>query len=150
MTTKRNIKNYTTEISAQRTIMEIQNMLLEFGATGIAMETEAGQINALFFKLKLNEREMPFKLPARPEKVYNILFAGKRGGSDRKVAEARKRKAVNIAWRIVRDWLDVQLSLIRIEMAAPSEVFFPYLLVGANETLYEKAEKSGFSRLLPE
>ena len=34
----KNIKNYTTEIPAQRTIMEIQNMLLEAGAVGIAAE----------------------------------------------------------------------------------------------------------------
>jgi hypothetical protein len=145
----KNIKNYTTEIPAQRTIMEIQNMLIEAGAAGIALETEAGQIKALFFKLKLGEQEMPFKLPARPEKVYHTLFAEKRGNWDKHIVESRKQKALNIAWRIVKDWLEVQLSLIRIDMANPSEVFFPYLLVGANETLYEKAEKTGFSKLLP-
>jgi len=140
----KNIKNYTTEIPAQRTIMEIQNMLIEASAVSIAMETEAGQIKALFFKLKLGEQEMPFKLSARPEKVYQTLYAGMRGNDNRHIVEARKQKALNIAWRIVKDWLEVQLSLIKIDMANPSEVFFPYLLVSATETLYERAEREDF------
>src|SRR5690349_22375443 len=97
----KNIKNYTTEIPAQKTIMEIQNMLIEAGAVGIALETEAGQIKALFFKLRLGEQEMPFKLPARPEKVYPTLYAGMRGNDDRNTVASRKQKALNIAWRII-------------------------------------------------
>ncbi len=141
------IKNYTTDVPAQKTIMEVQNMLLEAGASAIMMESEAGQIKGIFFKMKMNESDVPFKLPAKPEKVYSVLFAGM--VNNHRYGESRKEKSTNIAWRIVKDWLAVQLSLIHMEMADPAEIFFPFMLTGANTTLYEQAKATGFDKLLP-
>ena len=145
---KKKVKNYTTEILAHETIAEVQQMLAMAGATGIAMDYDGqGKIKSLFFKLKVENKEMPFKLPAKPAEVYEILFAKMTG--QKRYKALRKQKSLNIAWRIVRDWLESQLTLIQLKQAEAGEVFFAYLLVDAKRTLYEVSKENQFSNLLP-
>jgi hypothetical protein len=54
---KKLIKNYTTDIPAERTIAEIQNILAQNGARGFALEyDESGRIKDIFFKIRLHDR----------------------------------------------------------------------------------------------
>ena len=60
------IKNYTTDIPVERTITEIQKILAQNGARGIALEyDEQGNIKDIFFKIVLHDKELPFRLPAK-------------------------------------------------------------------------------------
>ena len=142
---KKLIKNYTTDIPASKTIVEIQNLLGSNGATGVATEYENGLVKTIFFKIKLQDRELPFRLPARPESVYNALFRGMHGEWTYK--EQRMEKATNIAWRICKTWLEAQITLINLQQAKIEEVFLPYLVMGGNKTLYEVMQGNQF--LLP-
>lgn len=149
---KSKIKNYTTDVPAHRSIAEIQQILIAAGATGIAMDYgPEGAIKALYFRLMVDGKELPFKLPAKSENVYKILHSDKRvmyGSQGQKQIAARKQNALNVTWRIVKDWLEVQLTLIKLEQAEAAEIFFPYLAMG-DKTLYEVAKGSNFSNLLP-
>src|SRR5207249_12112294 len=50
------IKNYTTDIPVEKTITEIQKILAQNGARGIALEyDEQGNIKDIFFKIILHE-----------------------------------------------------------------------------------------------
>jgi hypothetical protein len=72
------IKNYTTDIPVERTITEIQKILAQNGARGIALEyDESGNIKDIFFKIILNNKELPFRLPAKAERVYQALWGEK-------------------------------------------------------------------------
>jgi hypothetical protein len=74
---KRLIKNYTTDVPVERTIAEIQSILGQNGARGIALEyDERGRIKDIFFKIRLHEKELPFRLPSKPDHVYAAVFAG--------------------------------------------------------------------------
>lgn len=143
------LKNYTTTVPADKTINEVQALLVQAGASSIACNYEHTKITTIFFKLKLGEREIPFQLPAKPDAVYQKLFAqlpppiGVKNDSWR---QARHDKAANIAWRIVFDWLKVQVSLIELEQAEPAQIFLPYMLMSATETLYDQF-KSGKNQL---
>jgi tRNA nucleotidyltransferase/poly(A) polymerase len=76
------IKNYTTDIPVERTIAEMQKILIQNGARGIALEyDESGNIKDIFFKIILNNKELPFRLPAKAERVYQALWGGKRNGN---------------------------------------------------------------------
>jgi hypothetical protein len=76
------IKNYTTDIPVERTITEIQKILARNGARGIALEYgESGNIKDIFFKIILNNKELPFRLPAKAGRVYQALWGGKRSGN---------------------------------------------------------------------
>jgi hypothetical protein len=98
---KKLIKNYTTDIPAEKTIAEIHKLLAENGARGIATEyDENGLVTDVFFKTFVNGKELPFRLPAKADQVYEALFADKAG--ENVYGESRRIKAQNIAWRICK------------------------------------------------
>lgn len=49
-----------------------------------------------------------------------------------------------IAWRVCKLWLEAQLTHVNLDQAKMEEIFLPYLVVGNNQTLFEKMEKNQF------
>lgn len=127
------MKNYSTEVAAERSISEIEKLLALFGADAIIKEyTSDGKVHSLSFKIK-NEA---FKLPANVNGVKDILYSGRRGYSGRDSMKKREDRAYRVAWRIIKDWTHAQLSLIASGQAHPQEIFFPYMYDG-KRTLYQ-------------
>jgi hypothetical protein len=60
------IKNYTTTVPANRSIAEIQEVLVKNGATGTLYKYEqgTGRIEALQFLLRVKSQDVAFSLPA--------------------------------------------------------------------------------------
>jgi hypothetical protein len=145
---KRLIKNYTTDIPVDRTIAEIQKLLAENGARGISLELQNGHIKDIYFKILLKNKELPFRLPAKAERVYQALWGEKEEWEHKRYGEGWKAQAERIAWRICKTWLEAQITLINLEQAKIEEVFLPYLVMPNNKTLFETMERSQF--LLPE
>ena len=146
---KKLIKNYTTDIPVDRTIAEIQKMLAQNGARGIALEYDSsGHIKDIFFKIILHNKELPFRLPAKAEKVYTALHEGTPNHYHTRYGQQWRDEAQRIAWRICKTWLEAQMTLINLEQAKIEEVFLPYLIMPSNKTLFETMEHNQF--LLPE
>jgi hypothetical protein len=143
------IKNYTTDIPVERTIAEIQTILAHNGARGIALEyDERGTIKDIFFKILLNKRELPFRLPAKAERVYQALWGEKQQWEHTRYGAGWRQQAERIAWRICKSWLEAQITLINLEQAKIEEVFLPYLILPGEKTLIETMEQNQF--LLPD
>lgn len=142
---KKLIKNYTTDVPAEKTIAEIQQLLVENGATGIATEYEDGILSKLFFRIKIGDKELPFRLPAKPDNVYKTLFKGML--QENRYKKERMSKATNIAWRVCKLWLEAQLTHINLEQAEFTEVFLPYMVMRDNKTMFEQVKENDF--LLP-
>jgi len=133
MTAKKfNIKNYTTDVPAVRSIAEIESILASFGATAIMKDFQDAKVRALSFRLE----DKVFKLPADADGVKKILFEGKRDHGRQELIKSREAKAYRVAWRIIKDWIHAQLSLIASGQAHPHEIFLPYMFDG-KRTLYE-------------
>ena len=140
---KSNIKNYTTDVSAERSITEIEKILASFGADAIMKEyTSDAKVRSLSFKFE----DQGFKLPANINGVKEALYPGKRSYHGRDSMKKREDRAYRVSWRIIKDWIHAQLSLIASGQARPQEVFLPYLFDG-KRTLYEKYVED---KLLPE
>jgi hypothetical protein len=140
------IKNYTTEIPAERTIAEIHTLLAQNGARGIATEyTKDGLIENVYFKIPVGGKELAFRLPAKPELVYKNLFANMQ--YEERLRKQRTKKAQNIAWRICKTWLEAQIAPINLEQANIEEVFVPYLIMPDtdNKSLYETLKEKQFA-----
>ncbi len=139
---KFNIKNYTTDIPAYRSIQEVESLLISFGAEAIIKEYDAdGKVHSLTFKLQTDA----FKLPANVEGVKEILFKETRSSPTKDIEQRRGKRAERVAWRIIKDWTHAQLSLIASGQAQPREIFLPYMFDG-KLTFFEKFEAN---RLLP-
>jgi len=130
------MKNYTTDISAERSISEIEKFLTLFGATAVIKEyTSDGRVDSLTFRLQ----DEAFKLPANVKGVKEILYEGTRSHHSSDGAKRREERAYRVAWRIIKDWTHAQLSLIASGQAQPREIFLPYMFNG-KRTLFQKYE----------
>ena len=92
-----------------------------------------GGMIGLSFQVVGPDGKVGFKLPAKWEAVHAIL-------KDNSKIERKFRTpehAQNVVWRLIRDWLRAQMSLIELEIADLAEVFMPYMLDGRGNTVYE-------------
>ena len=132
------LKNYTTGVSADKTIMEIEQLLAGFGASTIQKEILGdGRTESIAFKYQ----NKGYKLPANTEGVKMVLTEGKRVRHGVNQAKERDEQAYRTAWRIIKDWLHAQLSLIASGQTEPDQIMLPYQYDG-RQTLYEAYKKN--------
>ena len=127
------LKNYTTKVPANRSVQEIQEMLIKTGASGVLMEYEkgTGRIEGLSFQIEFDGKKMGFKLPLQWRDAQKVLASeGNRRADD-------DDYTYRVAWRILRDWVDIQVTLIEIKQVQLQQVFLPYMVQRNNRTLYE-------------
>ena len=131
------IRNYTTDIPVAKTVYEIEQLLVEAGAEAIAKQYRGdGRIDALVFKYQ----GMSYRMPSMPEKCAEIIK--KYRPYSNKTPLWNEQQAERVTWRVIKDWLDSQLSLIRIGQAEVEQVMLPYAWNG-KESLYERIKGNG-------
>lgn len=130
------LKNYTTSISPEKTIAEIEQMLSQFGASHIVKEYDKNQnVSAVIFKL--NNKN--FKLPSKAEGV-ETLFRQNPQKYSAVSSKKYKEQALRTTWRMIKDWIHSQLSLVATQQAKIEEVMLPYMYDG-KRTLFEAYEQ---------
>ena len=134
--------DYTSTVPVSRTIAQIQAKLVEHGARAVMMEyDDRGRIKALAFKVKMPSGELPIRLPIDTAATLRVL---KRQAGNREIPGryANEEHAYRVAWRIIKDWVEAQLSLLSTEMVRMEEIFLPYVITGSGRTIYQvMAEK---------
>lgn len=141
----------TTEVSAEKTAGEVTSLLIQCGARKIAMDFgESGKITGMHFLLVVGGASHAFRLPVRVDPVFQIFNGRRRFPQDRTANAAKDRaQAERVAWRQLYRWVQAQLALVDAGMAATREVFLPYLVDHAGQTVYELFEESRFKALPP-
>lgn len=135
--------NYTTEVSATKTVHEIHAMLAKSKASAVMSEFDAdGVLSAVSFRISTPAGVMTFRLPANIQKVYQVLIRQKIGPKWR-----TREQASRVAWRIIKDWLEAQLALVTLEMVDLEQVFLPYAQGTDGVTLYERLKAESFDGL---
>lgn len=131
------LMNYTSEVPAEKSILDIERLLWSAGATKITKDaTPDGTITAFIFALTVGDQRIPFRLPCDVERVFTVLMADykrPRRGTEKKV----RAQASRVAWRILLDWIDAQVTMIKLDQARPEEVFLPYIWNG-KQTLFQQ------------
>lgn len=124
--------NYTTTVPADKSINAIQKMLAKAGASAVLYDYEDGNIVALSFKLKMEDRDISFRLPCDWRAVQRVLQL-------QRVAPryTTQDQALRIAWRITKDWVEAQLAIIETRMVTTAQVFLPYAITQDGQTMYE-------------
>jgi len=133
------IKNYTTKVSADRSINEIQSMLVNHGATGVLFEYEqgTGRIAALKFVLLLNGKKVGFSLPCEWRLFQEVL-------KQQDVKRWNEEDyCYRVAWRDLRDWVDAQMALYETQMVQIPQIFLPFAVTPNGKTMYEEVMHSG-------
>lgn len=130
------VLNYTTKIPAAKTIGEVQALLAKHGAQRIAVDYRDGQPCGMTFGLTTPHGPRLFTLPVDIEAMQRLLSISKPSGMSL-VAFRSREHAERVAWRVIKDWLAAQLTLVQTEMAAIDQVMLPYLHADeSGRTLY--------------
>ena len=142
------LKNYTSDVPVGRTIARIEECLMKAGATGILKDFSSGRVSALCFKLPLPQatgKEIAIRLPTNEEAIYTVLSSfvrRPRAGTEERLRDQASRTA----WKLMQDWIEVQLSLIQMKQADALQVFLPYVWNG-KQTFYQSLSESKFKML---
>src|SRR2546421_5708299 len=94
--------NYTTDVPVERTIGEIQQVLVKAHATSILTEYDNGAIKAIMFKIRgKNGQELPFRLPAKVDEAYRVMYGDRDPAQEQRYGKGWKEQARRTAWRIL-------------------------------------------------
>ena len=137
------IANRTTTIDAEKTISAIQRMLAAARASSLRIDYEDGQPCALSFQLTSGGQLLAFRLPCNWQGTLRALRCDRGYPTRLKTPEQAKR----VAWRVLRDWLRAQLSLVEAGASTIHEVFVPWLITDDGTTVAARLF-SGSSGLL--
>lgn len=133
------LKNYTTSISVEKTMMEIEGILAKNGATHIyKMYNNQGIPVALAFKAIVADQMIAFKLPMEEDKIL-VVF---KNAVHKKELPSKYFNDIDQArrtgWRIIKDWISAQMALLEIRVAKFEEIFLPYMYdEKQDKTLYQ-------------
>lgn len=135
--------NYSTGIAVEKTVSEISRSLAQAKAQAILTEYTDGILTAISFRITCPFGMMSFRLPGNVDKIFAVITRDKRITPKLRTREQASR----VAWRIVKDWIEAQLAMIRAEMVSFEQVFLPYAQNRSGVTLYESIKEGQFTGL---
>lgn len=149
------LKNYTSSVPVSVTIGRIEAILIRCGVQGITKDYgPQGETVALTFHIQQGESKVAIRLPANREDALNAFWADYCERHPKEWLRKKTRKdfvqqAERTAWKLMEDWVAVQMSLIQMKQAETLQVFMPFVWDG-KRTLYQMVKESGYRLLLPE
>lgn len=126
--------NYTTTVAASRTIGQVQEMLVKAGARQIMSDYGPdGCAIGVTFSIVTATGMRAFQLPVQTDRVLKVMKQDRATPQRLKTIEQAER----VGWRIVKDWLEAQLAIVKTEMVTFDEVMLPYMRTDDGRTIYE-------------
>jgi hypothetical protein len=163
---KQFLKNYTSNVPVHQTIHRIEQVLIQCGVSGITKEyAPDASVAAITFHIAIADgRPMTIRLPVDTEKAQDALWKDYVGTDKLEPSgeelswQSKKRKkrsdfseqAKRTAWKIIQDWIEVQMSMIQMNQAQTDQVFMPYAVMGDGTTFYQAIKRDGFRAMLAE
>lgn len=142
------LKNYTSSVPAMTTISFIEAYLAGCGVTGISKEFKNQQCVALYFQTTENGKTFTVRLPAQIPEVHEYLWQEyvQSVNKPRKEKSDFLEQAARTAWKIQQDWVQVQMSLVKLKQACVLQVFMAFVWDG-QQTYFERLKPGGFKQL---
>jgi hypothetical protein len=135
-----NLKNYTSEIPASRSLDNIERRLIDFGAKSIIKDyDDKKRVASIKFIIMVRGRPIAFLLPANIDKVEKVLLRNYKNITNTIRAKV-KDQAERTAWKTIHEWVEIQTSLIMMEQVEVMQVLLPYAITDNGRTVYEVME----------
>jgi len=138
-----NLKNYTSQISSSKSASKIEKYLVEIGATDILKNYQDYELISISFRMPTDLGELPVKLPANVEGVYNLMLEKWEFPTDSQKKRI-KGQAQRTAWKTLNEWVVIQTEMILLKQVKFEEVFLPYIWIAKqNKTFFQLTEEKG-------
>lgn len=143
-----NLKNYTSSTPANTTISYIETYLADCGVCGVSKEFDKGQPVAMQFHIDMAGKHFCVRLPANVDGVQDFLWRDYVNSRVRpkKTKDDFREQAARTAWKIQQDWVQVQMSLIKLKQADFIQVFMAFLWDG-KQSYYDTIKNKNFLAL---
>lgn len=129
------ILNFSTTVSVERSMEAIHTLLRRHGASAILFDYDPSrQIHAISFKMLIDGAEVAYRLPANWPGALAAMRADPKVPR-RFCTEAHARR---VAWRIVKNWVEVQLAFVEARQASLAQIMLPYAMTETGQTVYER------------
>jgi hypothetical protein len=140
------IKNYTSTVPVERTVLRIEQALARSHVLGINKNYESGKLRAISFRVRTPKGgEITIRLPANEAAVFARMKSAVKRPRQNTFANLEEQ-AARTAWKLVQEWIEVQLSLIEMQQTDFLQVFLPYVWDG-RRTYYEALRDRDFLAL---
>lgn len=163
------LKNYTSKSATSDSIARIEGVLLQCGANAIEKEYDADnnrglvpRISAITFRIRVEAGgpSIQIRLPANAAAAAEVIwrnYAGDRISKDGQTCRGKSKtrsdfinQGERTAWRLIQEWIEVQMSLIAMKQAELLQVFMPYAWDETRKiTYFESMKAQKFAALLP-
>jgi hypothetical protein len=143
-----NIKNYTSTVPASTSMSRIEMYLVNAGASDISKKYDENKTCiSLTFRMIVHNIPVFFQLEAKVQACFKVLYAEvKRPQPNTK--QNILQQAERTAWKIISDWVEIQISMVQLEQADLIQVFLPYVYNPATEkTFYNQIKDNNFKQL---
>lgn len=135
------IKNYTSSVPVDRSVLLIEKELVEAGACLINKIYKNGKIEGIQFQINDSTSQghmIPISLPARVNEVHAFFVLQK--------VRCDPQQAERTAWKSLLEWVQIQMSFVKMKRADLLEVFLPYVWRG-DKTYYQEIKGANFLAL---
>lgn len=143
-----NLKNYTSTVPASRSIDKIEKCLVDHGAKQIAKAYDDGIVIGIKFVMAIDGRDTVFSLPAKVENCKQVFISQRVNMISNAGMEKISKQAERTAWRIILDWIEIQMAMIDLAQIEMAEVFLAYVFnPQTNQTFFEMMKEDEFKAL---
>lgn len=134
--------NYSTIIPAARTAQECVGMLMDHGAKRAGLVMEARKPAGVEFQIETRWGLRHYAVPVTVDATQAALVkAVKEGRVTNRVNLTSREHALDVAWRVLRDWLEVQIAMIEAGLADLERVMLSWQLVAPGKDLFEALDE---------
>lgn len=143
-----NIKNHTSSVPVEKSVMLIEHQLSCAGASTISKwYDENKDLAGISFQIMTNGVPVVFRLPSKWKECEKVFVRQISRPNETKLRNARQQ-AQRTAWKILFEWVQIQVSLIELQQAEVLEVFLPYAYDPAKDmTFFDRVKEGGFKML---
>lgn len=146
-----NFKNYTSTVNAERSLMQIEKLLIDVGATNISKSiNEQKEVDGIIFMISVNGKPALFKLRARVEEVFKALWkdVSPRSIHRKEVRDNKRDQAKRTAWKLLLDRVAMDVTDIKLGQMELLEVFLTRAYdMEKDQTFFEKIKATDFKLL---
>lgn len=145
-------KNYSTQVPLDRTIAEIEHLLITHGATYVLKEYSDGMITSINFIIQVEGQKMPVKLPLDMNALQTLLKEQKKEGQVKKLSH-KELNDINvirrIGWRFLKDWLQAQMDYADMNQRKLEQIFLADIYDSrSGKTLFQVLQERKFAGML--
>lgn len=140
--------NYTTKVPARRSVAACLDLLADAGAEATATQYADKVPVGLSFTLPTPAGSRHYALPVNVDGVQRQIGRMLAENPPRlhraELAKLGSRvHAIDVAWRVLHDWLAAQLAIIAAGAINADEVMLPWMLTGPARTVAMEWRESG-------